>query len=234
MGQGEINELALFAGAGGGLLAGKLLGIRPICAVENNWYSRCVLVARQNDGSLDPFPIWDDIHTFSGQHWRGNIDLITGGFPCQAFSTASRGRRVARDLWGEMLRVIRDVSPPFVFAENVSRKAIDKAADDLETMGYKTRAVSLSAKDMGSDHARRRYWLFAHADNKGELLRGLNAEMAELPELQSSVWESFAGESRVPNGMASRVERFKAIGNGQVPIVAATAFRILVDSFFDA
>ena len=58
-----MNELALFAGAGGGILGGQLLGWRTVCAVENDSYARDVLVARQNDGCLDPFPIWDDVRT---------------------------------------------------------------------------------------------------------------------------------------------------------------------------
>lgn len=56
-----MNELHLFAGAGGGILAGQLLGHRTVCAVEFEPYAQAVLVARQNDGSLPPFPIWDDV-----------------------------------------------------------------------------------------------------------------------------------------------------------------------------
>ncbi|MFU7548221.1 hypothetical protein ACM9NK_29810, partial [Pseudomonas paraeruginosa] len=55
-----VRELALFAGAGGGILGGHLLGWRTVCAVEFEPYAASVLVARQNDGILPPFPIWDD------------------------------------------------------------------------------------------------------------------------------------------------------------------------------
>ena len=97
-------------------------------------------------------------------------------------------------------------------------------------MGYKTRAIALSAKDLGADHIRERHWLLAYADNKGELLRGLNAEVAKRQEFQNSVWESFTEESGVDDGVAGRVERFKGIGNGQVPIVAIAALVCLVRS----
>ena len=81
-----MNELALFAGAGGGLLASKILGWDTVCAVEIEEYPREVLQQRQRDGYLEPFPIWDDVRSFNGKEWTGKIDIITGGFPCQPFS----------------------------------------------------------------------------------------------------------------------------------------------------
>ena len=78
-----MNELALFAGAGGGILGGKLLGWRTVCAVEWNPFAAGVLAARQNEGALSPFPIWDDVRTFDGNPWRGLVDVVSGGFPCQ-------------------------------------------------------------------------------------------------------------------------------------------------------
>ena len=130
-----MNELALFAGAGGGLLASRLLGWRTVCAVEFDGYRRAVLAARQDDGSLEPFPIWDDVRTFDGLPWRGRVDVVSGGFPCQAYSSAARGRNTTDDLWPEMRRIVAEVAPRYVFAENVGRRAIDRAADDLEQMG---------------------------------------------------------------------------------------------------
>jgi len=86
-----MNELALFAGAGGGILGGKLLGWRTVCAVEWEAYPASVLCARQNDGLLPPFPIWDDVCTFDGNPWRGIVQVISGGFPCQDISAAGGG-----------------------------------------------------------------------------------------------------------------------------------------------
>lgn len=86
-----MNELALFAGAGGGILGGHLLGWRCVCAVEIDEYARRVLIGRQNDGCLRPFPIWDDITTFDGRPWSGRVDVVTGGFPCQDISCAGGG-----------------------------------------------------------------------------------------------------------------------------------------------
>jgi DNA (cytosine-5)-methyltransferase 1 len=225
-----MNELALFSGAGGGLLASQMLGWRTVCAVELDWFCRSVLVQRQNDGQLrPPFPIWDDIRTFDGRPWAGIVEVISGGFPCQAYSTAAAGKNTADDLWPEMRRIVADVSPRYIFAENVSRVAIDQAANDCESMGYKTKAIALSAKDMGADHIRERFWLLAYADNNGELPCEVNAETRWMPSLDSGVWEDYPEPLRVADGMANRVDRLKAIGNGQVPICAATAWRILND-----
>ena len=222
-----MNELALFAGAGGGILGGKLLGWRTVCAVEWEPYPASVLVARQNDGLLPSFPIWDDVQTFDGKPWRGIVDVVSGGFPCQAYSTAAAGRNTADDLWPEMRRIVADVAPRYVFAENVSRVAIDQAANDCESMGYKTKAISLSAKDLGADHIRERFWLLAYSDNDGELLRSINAKTRWMQKLAHGIWEGDARGARVPDGMAARMDRLKATGNGQVPIVAATAWEIL-------
>jgi DNA (cytosine-5)-methyltransferase 1 len=226
-----MNELALFAGAGGGLLASKMLGWKTVCAVELDWYCRCVLVQRQNDGILRPaFPIWDDVCTFDGRPWRGRIDIVSGGFPCQAYSTASSGKNTADDLWPEMFRIVADVSPRYVFAENVSRIAIEQAAHDCRSLGYKTKALALSAKDLGADHIRERYWLLAYTDNNGKLPSSINAETQKLPELDKSIWQDYSESLRMDDGLANRVDRLKAIGNGQVPLCAATAWRVLESS----
>jgi DNA (cytosine-5)-methyltransferase 1 len=219
-----MRELALFAGAGGGILASHLLGWRTVCAVEIDDYARSVLLARQNDGILRPFPVWDDITTFDGKPWRGSVDVVSGGFPCQAFSTAARGRNVAQNFWPDMRRVIFEVSPQFVFAENVTQGAINAAADDLEQMGYQTKAVSLSAKNLGADHVRGRHWLFAYADIKSKLRIARHAEMAISKIVCCSVWSAEPEQSRMADGLANRVDRLRAIGNGQVPVVAAAAW----------
>jgi DNA (cytosine-5)-methyltransferase 1 len=222
-----MNELALFAGAGGGILGGKMLGWRTVCAVEWEPYPASVLAARQNEGFLESFPIWDDVQTFDGRPWRGIVDVVSGGFPCQAYSTAAAGRNTADDLWSEMRRIVADVAPRYVFAENVSRIAIDQAANDCEQMGYKTKALAISAKDLGADHIRERYWLLAYSDHDGKLLQSINAEASELQELGESIWENYPESLRMVNGLDCRMDRLKAIGNGQVPLCAAEAWRIL-------
>ena len=225
-----MRELALFAGYGGGLLASHLLGWETVCAVEVDPCAITALLQRQSDKALPVFPIWDDVATFNGREWEGRVDVVSGGFPCQPFSAASRGRRVAVNRWPDMRRIIAEVDPSFVFAENVSQAAIDTAADELESMGYSTKAVALSAADLGANHIRERYWLLAYTNDQSELLRTVNAEMGVCSCLYHRVWEAEPWSARVADGVAGRMERYKATGNGQVPIVAATAWRVLFQS----
>lgn len=225
-----MNELALFAGVGGGILGTHQLGINTVCAVERNEHRRLVLMQRQNEGHIPAFPIWDDIYTFGGKCWRGTIDIISGGFPCQAFSSAARGRNNATNLWPEMLRVISETEPSYVFAENVTAKAIEKAASDCSDMGYKTEILSLGARDLGADHERERFWLLAYADDKSQLRSAINAKMALVQEFCGGVWSSYSEESGVVDGLSRRMDRFEACGNGQVPIVAAAAMWCLANN----
>jgi DNA (cytosine-5)-methyltransferase 1 len=130
-----------------------------------------------------------------------------------------------------MRRVVADVAPRYVFAENTEWRAIERAADELEAMGYQSRCMQLSARDVGADHIRERYWLLAHADAHGELRVRFDAEVAELPRVRPGVWQAGPDEPRMAHGVANRMVRLEATGNGQVPAVAAIAFRHLAQQF---
>src|SRR5262245_28720452 len=120
--QQRLRSLELFAGAGGSLLTGTLLGFMPVCAVELDPYCRSVLLARQRDGLLPRFPIWDNICSFQGTTWRGYIDVVSGGFPCQDLSVAGKGAGLSGNrsgLWTEFARIIGEVRPCYAFIENV-------------------------------------------------------------------------------------------------------------------
>jgi len=132
-----VNELALFAGAGGGILAGHLLGWRTVCAVEIEDYPRRVLLQRQADGLLPRFPIWDDICTFDGKPWAGKVDVVTGGFPCQDISAAGKGKGLDGErsgLWGEMARVICEVRPRYAFIENSQCSRFEDSTEFCATL----------------------------------------------------------------------------------------------------
>lgn len=137
-----LRELALFAGAGGGILGGKLLGWRTVCAVERDAYAAQVLAQRQNDGILAPFPIWSQIESFDGKPWRGIVDVVSGGFPCQDISVAGKGAGITGDrsgLWSEMARIIGEVRPRFAFIENspaLVNRGLDRVLADLAEMGF--------------------------------------------------------------------------------------------------
>ena len=160
-----MNELALFAGAGGGILGGRLLGWRTVCAVEWDGYARDVLVARQNDGSLEPFPVWDDVQTFDGRPWRGRVDVVSGGFPCQDISAAGKGAGIDGErsgMWVEMARIIGEVRPRFAFVENspmLTSRGLGRVLGDLAALGYDARWGVVGAHHAGAPHKRDRIWI---------------------------------------------------------------------------
>ena len=181
-----MHELALFAGAGGGILGGILLGWRTVCAVELDPYCRSVLLARQRDGLLPRFPIWDDVRTFDGKPWNGSIDVVSGGFPCQDISTAAGTRKGINGeksgLWLEMARVIREVRPHHVFVENSPNLAslgLGRVLGDLAAMGFDARWGVLGACCLGAPHYRERMWIVAHATGKRRGKRDAKEREAE-------------------------------------------------------
>ena len=282
-----MRELALFAGAGGGILGGRLLGWRTVCAVEFASYPRSVLLARQRDGQLSRFPIWDDVTTFDGKPWRGRVDVVSGGFPCQDISSAGKGAGLdgARSgLWSEMARIVGEVRPRFVFVENspmLTSRGLGVVLGDLASMGFNAEWGVLGARDAGAPHKRDRIWIVAcaHADGirhergaesnargiqevQGNGSGDLRSDMADAASVFGHVcghhcggdirragevqiicesrdgrdhswrrllpgWASEPDVGRVAHGVASRVDRLKAIGNGQVPQCAALAWRVL-------
>ena len=162
-----MNELALFAGAGGGILGGHLLGWRTVCAVEWEPYPASVLCARQNDGLLPPFPIWDDVQTFDGKPWRGVVDVVSGGFPCQDISAAGKGAGIdgkRSGMWHHMARVVGEVRPRFVFVENspmLVTRGLERVLSDLTALGYDAKWTVMGAADVGANHKRERIWILA-------------------------------------------------------------------------
>jgi site-specific DNA-cytosine methylase len=174
-----MNELALFAGAGGGILGGHLLGWRTVCAVEWEPYPASVLCARQNDGLLPTFPIWDDVQTFDGKPWRGIVDVVSGGFPCQDISAAGKGKGITGErsgMWREMARIISEVRPRFAFVENspmLTVRGLGTVLGDLAEMGFDAKWGVLGAADVGANHQRDRIWIVAkqvcNAYNNGQI-----------------------------------------------------------------
>lgn len=262
-----MNELALFAGAGGGILGGILSGWRTVCAVEIEPYCREILLRRQRDGVLPLFPIWDDVRTFDGHEWRGLVDVISAGFPCQPFSVAGRQRAEldSRNLWPETIKIIRNVRPTYALLENVpglkAKPYWETIVADLVESGYGVKWDCLRASAMGAPHRRDRLWVVATDAERTRLERQwVGTKCMETQEPMSSSgskdvavaagerpqntlsngkptrfgnatdccwWQTEPLVGRVVDGMAHRVDRLRALGNGQVPIVAASAWEIL-------
>jgi DNA (cytosine-5)-methyltransferase 1 len=308
----KLRSFHLFAGAGGGILADLILGHEVIGACEIEKYPRDVLLARQRDGILPAFPVWDNVCTLDGNPWRGAVDILCGGFPCQDISAAGKGAGITGErsgLWKEYARLIGEMRPRFVFAENsplLRTRGLGVVLEDLASLGYNARWGVLGARDVGAPHKRDRMWVLAYAMHQGlqgdQCARGLDSQgrqesdgstsecgglwwhtdpanvlhtesegggaLRDSQETQGGVscgnaqhpsergvstqdrqrpvesglgrmvdgladFVDFTGTPftkgvpRVAHGIDNRVNRLKAIGNGQVSLCAAVAFNIL-------
>ena len=237
-----VKELSLFSGVGGGLLASKLLGWETIGYVENNEYCQKVLRQRIADGILDAAPIFGDIRKFISEGYAsaysGMASVVSGGFPCQDISAAGtwKGLKGERSgLWKEMLEVIRIIGPTYVFVENSPLLIVRGIGDilrDLASVGYDARWGVFGAYGCGGPVERKRIWITGSHKVYGKEGMGDFQKESEIFKRVRGKCPSFwvqapSGNPRVVNGLADYVERVGSIGNGQIPIVAASAFRIL-------
>ena len=211
-----MNELSLFSGAGGGLLATQhLLGFRTVCYVEIDGYCQEILKARIRDGLLDDAPIWDDVRTFDGKPWRGCVDLVTAGFPCQPFSVAGQQQAEMddRNLWPETIRVIREVEPRWCLLENVpgllsaGHGYFGTVLGDLAEGGCDARWKVLSAAELGAPHLRKRLWIVAHAASRRTTttkqpgqVRSSEQVRSDVPDALRPVGEPTARGRRIRKG----------------------------------
>lgn len=235
----------LFAGAGGGILGDILLGHHPVCAVEIDTYCQQVLSARQKDGCLPWFPIFGNVTTFDGKPWRGLVDVVSGGFPCTDLSAArtnndkngkQRGiKGPSSGLWTHQRRIIGEVQPRFAFIENspqLRTRGLSVVLRDLAAMGFNARWGVLGGRQFGADHIRERFWIVATNTNLPQregsgIPGGIHSKHADLS--RANWWKDQPDLERVADGMAAGMDapRLRAIGNGQIPAVAALAWRVL-------
>lgn len=169
-----LRSIELFAGGGGLALGLESVGIRTVCFVEIEAYAAAVLAARMGEGRLAPAPIWSDVCTFDGRRWRGVVDLIAGGFPCQDISTAGKGAGIVNGersgLWREFARIVGEVGPNYVFVENVAAllgRGLDVVLGDLASLGFDAEWGVFRASDVGAPHRRERIFILAHATQRG-------------------------------------------------------------------
>ena len=247
----RLRSFHCFAGAGGGILADLALGHRVVGACEIEEYPRDVLFARQRDGHLERFPIWDDISTLDGKPWRGLVDVLCGGFPCQDISSAGAGAGAIDGsrsvLWSQMLRVAGEMACPYVFLENspmLLGRGFNVILGALAEMGYNARWGVWSAADLGACHIRERLWIFAYRSSLGVEGGAKKASFKE-PALQAQQDGGRLEIQRIRQNLltpelcgsgdevAARLDRLKAVGNGQHPLTAQLAWETLTSGLIE-
>lgn len=229
-------HLDLFSGIGGFALAAKWTGFETVGFCEIDPACRRVL-----EKHWPGVPKHEDVRELNGSTYRG-VDLLTGGFPCQPFSTAGlqRGASDRRHLWPDMLRIVREARPRWVLCENVVgfiRLGLDAVLSDLEAEGYACWPTVVPASAVGAPHERKRVWIAAHrADAQQDFAARQDWQSDQRPE---SWWpELRAGghprttalryNGRVDDGLRNRLDRVKMLGNAIVPMVAYQMLRALV------
>lgn len=229
------------------MLAASILGWRTVCAVEIDPGARKIMLDRQRDGVIERFPIWDDIKTFNGKPWRGSVDVITGGFPCQDISQCGAGAGLdgkRSGLWVEMARVICEVRPKLVQVENspmLTSRGLGRVLSDLARMGYDAKWGVFRASSVGAAHHRARLFLVAYPN--GTKLESMDIPKPACIDTQESrrrqsaraidaalPSDDYSSMPRNPDDVARGMDGLKATGNGWVPIVAARAASILLRS----
>lgn len=163
-----LHAIDICAGYGGISLGLKLAGldVRTVAYVERESHAAATLVARMEDQALDHAPIWDDINTFPADEFHGCVDIITGGIPCQPFSSAGKqqGLEDERWLWPALWSVVQRTGASWLFLENVPqfrKQGLAAVLTDLRSAGWDAEWLLLSAANVGAPHKRERFWLLA-------------------------------------------------------------------------
>ena len=232
------KHLDLFSGIGGFALAARMVGgIETVAFCETDDFARRVL-----NKNFPGVPVFGDVREFNAKPLNGTIDLITGGYPCQPYSTSGlkRGNGDDRALWPQMRRIIDECRPRLVLGENVVghiRLGLDGVLDDLESLGYTVAPpVVFPALALGAPHKRNRVWFAGFANTDGERRRGGAPRFEDATNARQSSrcaefrqWGVEPDVHRVVDGLPGRVDRLRGIGNAIVPQLAA----VLISKMFE-
>lgn len=240
---------SLFSGIGGFDLAAEMIGWQNVFYCEIN--SFCQKVLKKNfPNSIN----YDDITKADFSIWRGKIDIVTGGVPCQPFSKAGKmqGKQDERYLWHEYIRCIRECQPKWFVAENVpgllstnDGVAYENIISSMEDEGYETLSLCLPACAFGTCHIRERVWIIGryfmepYSDTEGRELGEISKQIKK-ERTQNSIelfrnpfglhWhETISRIHGEHNGISKKLDasRNAALGNAIVPQVAYSIFNTI-------
>lgn len=200
---------SLFSGIGGFDLAAEWMGWENLFHCEWNEFGQRVLKHYWPNATSH-----DDITTTDFRPYAGRVSVLSGGFPCQPYSTAGKrlGKEDERHLWPEMLRAIREVSPRYVVGENVrglvnwnDGLVFDEVQADLEAEGYEVQPFLLPACGVNAPHRRDRIWFVAYAEGNGSN-RTPKATSGEVRRSDREQNPQFAKRSEVRNATNTHSE----------------------------
>ena len=244
-----MNHASLFSGIGGFDLAAEWMGWTNVFNCEWEDFPRQVLKHHFPNATQH-----EDIKDLDASDYYGRIDILTGGFPCQPYSTVGKrlGTEDDRHLWPEMLRVIRECSPRYVVGENVrglvgwnGGVVFEEVCSDLEAQGYAVQPFVLPAAGVNAPHRRDRVWFVASDTCGKRLLQPMaDGELEGRQRLtkrsQRTTWDTFPtvapicgrndGLPKELDGISIpkwRQESIKAYGNAIVPQVALQIFKAI-------
>lgn len=195
----STRVLSLCSGIGGLDLGVRLaLGdrCRTVAYVEREAFCVENLAAKGEAGFLDDAPIWSDLSSFDGRAWRGAVDLVIGGYPCQPFSLAGNRKGVddERHLWPHVRRILDECGAGLAFFENVEGHislGLDLVLGDLAEMGFDAEWCCLRASEIGASHHRARLFILAYTNDgrgaKDRIASQLRSGRVEQPP--SDCWD---------------------------------------------
>jgi DNA (cytosine-5)-methyltransferase 1 len=228
----KLRTLDLFSGIGGFSLGlERTGGFETVAFCEIEEFPRRVLAKHWPD-----VPCYRDVRELTAERLAADgiaVDVICGGFPCQRFSNAARGRNNAPDLWPEYARLSRELLPSYAIAENVKRWPIERAAEHFRSLGLSCFTVHISADEIGADHERSRWWAIAHPHSDCQLQGSINAEMAKLRSIRSRIWgaEAYRTAICISDGLPARLGgSVSAFGNSVVPQIPELIGRAILEA----
>lgn len=215
----DIRPAALHVGSvctgGYGLDLGFELavpGARTAFMVEREAFACARLVAAMREGLVAPAPLWSDARTFGGRAWRGALDGLIGGIPCQPHSAAGKrlGRDDPRDLWGAFRRILVQSGAWFCLVENVRGMVTSGGAErvwrDLRRLGFEPECGLFSAAEVGAPHERCRFFVLAVHDGRFRQLAdacGSGLAFRQQPDVaRGTVWDEGATVAESGGGLA--------------------------------
>lgn len=246
--------LDLFSGIGGFSLGLERAGMETVAFCEQD--KACQKVLKKHWPGV---PIFEDVREVTGEQIKkevGAIDLVCGGFPCQPWSTAGvkKGDKDDRDLWPEMFRVITEIQPRWVIAENVTgfaqkRMGLKRTIIDLESEGFEARAFNIPACAIGAPHERQRIWILAahpcrssrspkpeSEQQRAQKFIGSGKERMVAGDAMATAehfrekWGGKPGVDRTVDGYSGRLDRIRQLGNAVVPQVVEIIGKAIMEA----